>query len=106
MAPRARRLVKNSRKSVMWDRWQQGESLHQIALWLVRRKAFVDTPSTSPYRQDLAATTPFLVTRTDACRARGDLSIPVAGILATMRGRAVGSGPVDDQPEDSTQRQA
>ncbi|WP_267226858.1 IS30 family transposase [Dyella silvae] len=41
MAPRVRRHITDSQKAVMWERWQQGESLHQIARWLGRRHSSI-----------------------------------------------------------------
>jgi len=39
MAPRLRRHITHSEKTLLWERWQQGESLHQIARWLGRRNS-------------------------------------------------------------------
>ena len=41
MAPRVRRHITDSQKAVMWERWQQGDSLHQIARWLGRRHSSI-----------------------------------------------------------------
>ncbi|WP_199098575.1 helix-turn-helix domain-containing protein [Dyella sp. ASV21] len=41
MAPRLRRHITDSEKTQLWERWQQGESLHQIARWLGRRHSSI-----------------------------------------------------------------
>ena len=41
MAPRLRRHITDSEKTLLWERWQQGESLHQIARWLRHRHSSV-----------------------------------------------------------------
>lgn len=41
MAPRLRRHITDSEKTLLWERWQQGESLHQIARWLGRRHSSI-----------------------------------------------------------------
>lgn len=41
MAPRLRRHITDSEKALLWERWQHGESLHQIAQWLGRRHSSI-----------------------------------------------------------------
>lgn len=41
MAPRLRRHITDSEKTLLWERWQRGESLHQIARWLGRRHSSI-----------------------------------------------------------------
>jgi IS30 family transposase len=41
MAPRLRRHITDTEKTQFWDRWQQGESIHQIARSLGRRHSSV-----------------------------------------------------------------
>jgi IS30 family transposase len=41
MAPRLRRHITDTEKTQFWDRWQQGESIHQIAHSLGRRHSSV-----------------------------------------------------------------
>jgi len=41
MAPRLRRHLTDGEKTLLWERWQRGESLHQIARWLGRRHSSI-----------------------------------------------------------------
>jgi hypothetical protein len=73
MAQRPRIHYKETQRAVMWDRWQRGESLHEVAK-LFDRHPFIGATDIGGERRHTTDTAPSLGACPDVGRARRDLA--------------------------------